>query len=140
MRKVTYRALLQPILEEALRLEAARRVDDGTGETPENRRLGKLPDAAYADWDTFLARAGEKVGLRWGAGACMLSREMESRVAVLHVLRCLLGPVVESLILLDREAWVREALGGEMGVELVNLFDQGTGSGRNVGLVIFPKP
>jgi hypothetical protein len=70
-------------------------------------------------------------------------RRTESRLEVLHTLRCLLGPLVEGMILLDRLILVREELadiaGGsrsEMEVELVNLFDQATGSGRNVGLVI----
>ena len=73
-------------------------------------------------------------------------RRTESRLEVLHTLRCLLGPLVEGMILLDRLIWVREELadiaGGsrsEMEVELVNLFDQATGSGRNVGLVIKPS-
>lgn len=42
------------------------------------------------------------------------------------------------MILLDRYCWVREALGGQGDVQLVNLFDQATGSGRNVGLVVRP--
>ena len=70
----------------------------------------------------------------------------ESRLAVLHTLRCLLGPLVESMILLDRLVWIREELAGvaggagiEMDVQLVNLFDQDTGSGRNVGIVIKPS-
>jgi len=70
---------------------------------------------------------------------------LERRLEVLHVLRCLLGPVVESLIVLDRLAWVREALsemsgGTHMQVEAVNLFDQATGSGRNIAIVIAPAP
>jgi hypothetical protein len=50
------------------------------------------------------------------------------------------------MILLDRLVWIREELAGvaggagvEMDVQLVNLFDQDTGSGRNVGIVIKPS-
>ena len=126
-------------------------------------RLGRLPDAAYADWPVFLAtvRASSASG---GEGREMhgeakggeaercegfdLGKEedrktMESRLAVLHVLRCLLGPVVESLIILDRVQWLRERLServdGEMDVEIVNLFDQAAGSGRNVAVVVAPR-
>ncbi|KAG6909256.1 hypothetical protein DXG01_001318 [Tephrocybe rancida] len=62
------------------------------------------------------------------------------RLASLHLLRCLLGPV------LDRVEWLRaeifslaedKALRG-YGVDYVNLFDQATGSGRNVAIVVLP--
>jgi len=50
------------------------------------------------------------------------------------------------MILLDRLLWIREELadmtggvGSEMDVQLVNLFDQATGSGRNVGIVVKPS-
>jgi hypothetical protein len=121
-------------------------------------RLGRLPDAAYADWPVFLAtvRASsasrdegrEMHGEAEGCQGFDLGKEedrktMESRLAVLHVLRCLLGPVVESLIILDRVQWLRERLSegvdGEMDVEIVNLFDQAAGSGRNVAVVVAPR-
>lgn len=71
-------------------------------------------------------------------------KQMESRLEVLHILRCLLGPLVESMILLDRLLWVREELQAQtetsgVQADLVNLFDQATGSGRNVALVIKAK-
>ncbi|KAG6909258.1 hypothetical protein DXG01_001320 [Tephrocybe rancida] len=68
------------------------------------------------------------------------------RLASLHLLRCLLGPVLESAIILDRVAWLRaeisslaedRALWG-YGVDYVNLFDQATGSARNVAIVVLP--
>lgn len=116
IRKVVWRALLAGIVE--------RREDpatDGQDKDPQNdrplpaadclpsRRLGRLNDLAYADWETFLARAGEKLGINLSGG---IKRDpaMESRLEVLQVLRCILGPVVETLILLDRQQWLTEEL------------------------------
>ena len=61
----------------------------------------------------------------------------------LHMARCSLGPVIESVILKDRMQWVQEKLSDcQVGweVEIVPLFDQGTGSARNMAVVIVPKP
>ncbi|KAG1879228.1 methyltransferase domain-containing protein [Suillus subluteus] len=163
IRKVVFRALLQPVLEVIGAREASANhaatssyhVEDlrGAGQTPENRRLGKLPDAAYKDWETFLDRAISKTGVRLDQIATQLPvyihnkhrrRQLESALSVLHVLRCIMGPLIESLILLDRHEWIREELGQNskaqaMDVGLVNLFDQATGSGRNVAIVIKPR-
>ena len=93
-------------------------------------------------------------------------RTLLRSLETLHTLRCLLGPVVESAILEDRVGWVKEellllevehGLGHGLGlgavdeaavdvdvdieeikVKLVNLFDQSTGSGRNVAIVVLP--
>lgn len=131
----------------------------GTGATSELKRLGRLGDAAYVDWETFLRRAGERMDRCFQAESeidddtAMTMRDvterqvMESRLEVLHVLRCLLGTLVESLIIMDRVAWIKEESEskdmflGETGmtVEAVNLFDQATGSGRNVAIVITPR-
>ncbi|KAI6114276.1 methyltransferase domain-containing protein [Pisolithus sp. B1] len=200
VRKVVYRALLQPVIQLAAQYKKEPTDNQeimnrdsvqgltarlGLGETPENRRLGKLNDASYADWSTFLVSATTKLGIdirdltrRHSEGAALgdqlppwilnhgndSGREegvferlrMESRLEVVHVLRCILGPLIESLILLDRCEWLRGELGavkgkpqvieegreksqnGQMAVEMVNLFDQVTGSGRNVALVVSP--
>jgi hypothetical protein len=155
-------------------------VKTGSGETPVHRRLGKINDCAYENWEIFLRVAGEKMGVdlsRPGLGetkqppshstsspftmtpgkhtreptenqkpTVSKRRQTESRLAVLHTLRCLLGPLVECMILLDRLLWIREELtdmasgvGSEMDVQLVNLFDQATGSGRNVGIIVKPS-
>ncbi|KAG6336264.1 hypothetical protein ID866_2818 [Astraeus odoratus] len=187
VRKVVYRALLQPVLQTAAESKSRRfgspDVSDegndaekaaaaarlGLGETPENRRLGKLNDASYASWATFLSCATAKMGIDLhklisedGTGT---NRQLppwvlchsgdkeegvyerlrkESQLEVLHVLRCILGPLVESLILLDRYEWLHEEVGDtgqekwDMTIEMVNLFDQATGSGRNVALVVGP--
>lgn len=162
LRKVVYRALLQPVFQVADAQSnvtadpptlAERPVLPGLGETLGNRRLGKLNDKAYQDWPTFLERATDKLGIDLAAistslpdwfthGAARL--KMESALFVLQTLRCLLGPLIETLILLDRRDWIKCELaemndcGQEVEVEMVNLFDQATGSGRNVALVIKP--
>lgn len=134
----------RPITEESCEVK-------GTGETPTHARLGKINDKHYSSWEAFLSAAGDKMGIDFTSPSFASlpewdeqhRRKMETRLATLHVLRCLLGPLVESLILLDRLVWVREQLeaAGEAAfeVDLVNLFDQETGSGRNVAIVIRPK-
>jgi hypothetical protein len=60
---------------------------------------------------------------------------------VFYVLRCLLGPVIESIVALDRYAFLQEIMESSSPesahgkAELVNLFDQFTGSLRNLALV-----
>lgn len=167
IRKVVFRALLEPVLQvigarEASAVHAAtfslNHTEElcGVGQTPQNRRLGKLPDTAYEDWKTFLGSATSKMGVQFRHFAAQLPvymynenkrKQLESALSVLHVLRCIIGPLIETLILLDRYEWIREELsdGGEsqesttMDVDLINLFDQATGSGRNVAIVIKPR-
>lgn len=95
----------------------------------------------YTEWENFLGAAGEKMGASFvdedGNPRVLRDLGLESQLEVLQVLRCLLGPVAETLFLEDRLMWLKEALEEEAwDVELVNLFDQATGSGRNVALVI----
>ena len=80
------------------------------GETPALRRLGRLNDSVYSDWATFLARAQERLGVRLDPTTCEKDAATESQLEVFQVLRCILGPVIESLILLDREEWLRGEL------------------------------
>jgi hypothetical protein len=116
-----------------------------TGETPTLLRLGRLKDSAYTNgWPAFLHIAEERLGIKFHSDAfSLLERESDALVRdleVLHVMRCLLGPLIETVILKDRIEWVKEELGREnwLSVELVNLFDQSTGSARNVAIVIAP--
>ncbi|KAH7885135.1 methyltransferase domain-containing protein [Phlebopus sp. FC_14] len=163
IRKVVYRALLQPILQAASQFDAEATADasrlgqghdsqPGIGETGENRRLGKLNEESYRTWGHFLECATRKMDINLEKVASSLPEwftdnprrlRLESRLRVLQALRCILGPLIESLIILDRYAWLHEGLAdmGDRGVdvELVNLFDQGTGSGRNVALVVRPR-
>ncbi|KIK95803.1 hypothetical protein PAXRUDRAFT_354511 [Paxillus rubicundulus Ve08.2h10] len=166
IRKVVYRALLQPVLHAAAQPRSnvtthntsqseqdRPPIQPGLGETPENRRLGKLNNEAYKDWSTFLERATSRMGIDIAAISQSLPNwffdegsrmKMEEGLSVLQTLRCILGPLIESLIILDRYEWIRHELaemnggGQKMDVEIVNLFDQATGSGRNVALVIKP--
>ncbi|KAF7296497.1 Methyltranfer-dom domain-containing protein [Mycena chlorophos] len=93
-----------------------------------------------------------------------------NRIGVLHVLRCLVGPLVESVIVGDRAVWMCEQMGWDgsdpeliPGIDLditndsqwleserrlprpwarmeaINLFDQATGSGRNIALAVFAE-
>ncbi|KAH0586135.1 hypothetical protein H2248_007401 [Termitomyces sp. 'cryptogamus'] len=139
IRKVVWRALLG-------RLYASSEPDKDTGSTPTMRRLGRLPDSAYASWPTFLKIASQRIGVDL-AGPNPPPEppnpDFQRRLESLHVLRCLFGPVIESYIILDRVEWLKEQVRTSetlkgYSVEAVNLFDQATGSGRNVALVLRP--
>ncbi|OBZ71113.1 Methyltransferase-like protein 25, partial [Grifola frondosa] len=150
MKKVVWRALLEGFLEQCKTnqptvADTAGGAEDHTPSTTGSknakphdrvRRVGKLNDSAYAEWAIYLERAGAKLGMSlMQAGERDL--QMERRLEVFHVLRCILGPVVETLILLDRYRWLEEELSGTgMEIKLVNLFDQASGSGRNIAITI----
>ncbi len=118
----------------------------GTGATPELHRLGRLRDSAYKDWVTFLDIAGKKMGVDFSSATQDVNtgRDLELKrfLEVVHVLRCILGPVVETAFVLDRMAWIDENLEKKGHTHLqtaaLNLFDQATGSGRNIAIVIAP--
>jgi hypothetical protein len=119
-----------------------------TGETPTLLRLGRLKDSVYTNgWPAFLRIAEERLGVKFSSDAFgLLERESDALVRnleVFHVMRCLLGPLIETVILRDRAEWAKEELElsveeNRFSVELVNLFDQSTGSARNVGIVVAP--
>ncbi|EKM49629.1 uncharacterized protein PHACADRAFT_106493 [Phanerochaete carnosa HHB-10118-sp] len=135
VRKIAWRALLSGILSQNLEEQPFL-----SGRTRELRRLGRLSDSAYRGWEGFLTIAQEKLGVEMAGVA--RDGVMESRLEVFHLLRCVLGPVVESFILLDRKLWLQEqlaSLGMCWQVRLVNLFDQSSGSARNVGIVVVPR-
>ncbi|RDB17976.1 Protein RRNAD1 [Hypsizygus marmoreus] len=159
IRKVVWRALLGRIFAGIVhdRSLIATAPAKGTGSTPAMRKLGRLPDAAYDSWDTFLGCASQRIGVDFLAARRERDAEdtllrARARLENLHVRRCLLGPLIESYIVLDRVAWIREELAaldvadsGEVTcpryvVETVNLFDQATGSARNIALVVGPPP
>ncbi|GAA5970585.1 hypothetical protein JCM21900_005820 [Sporobolomyces salmonicolor] len=149
--KLAFRARFEAELEAA-----------GLGTTGE-RRVGRLPECRT--WDEYRAKAvgkfdcgGREVRpLSFGetgraaaaaAAAAAAMTEWETalfRLRVFWTLRSWLGPVLESLAVLDRWACLVEGLLGEgheretssRRVELVNLFDQGlSGSLRNLALVV----
>ncbi|KAM5533123.1 hypothetical protein V8D89_013171 [Ganoderma adspersum] len=143
LRKIVWRALLQDAFK-------MRQDEGGQGTSAERSntigpstradRIGRLNDAAYANWGTFCNAIRVKLHLQHHNLPTTPPLCSERRVEVFHVLRCILGPVVESLILLDRLTWMFEELDGSLfTVHLVNLFDQASGSGRNVAIAILPN-
>lgn len=137
LKKMSYRALLSVFLQ-------TMKSDNSLGVAAERKCVGKLNDNAYADFDTFLAAAGVKLnsdftGLRRAQFPDIENSPLARQLEVLHVMRCILGPAVESLIVVDRLCWLMEVVGDAHTVELVNLFDQGTSSGRNLGIVVRPR-
>ncbi|KAJ7081386.1 methyltransferase domain-containing protein [Mycena belliarum] len=149
LRKVVWRAVIGARFAKTLAADSDEQAaKDGTGDRPVMRRLGRLNNTAYADWATFARAAGARIGVDFAPGDALDAAEQRlvSELEVLHVLRCIVGPLVESVIIADRAQWVREQLrldgdgdgADDMRVEVVNLFDQATGSGRNVALVVAP--
>ena len=132
MRKVLYRALLSSLIPKSM----------ATDQVP---RLGKLNNKSYTDFKTFLVCAREKMGkdsksLPNSVIGCDIEQlstsALAKRIEVLHTLRCLLGPVIESLIILHRLIWAREITPTLAEVCTYNIFSQTEGSGRNVALVL----
>ncbi|KAJ3751310.1 methyltransferase domain-containing protein [Lentinula detonsa] len=134
--------------------------------------LGRFPPRAYESWATFVDLASSRLGINLDTkspSVCAtlppLLVPLARALSILYVLRCILGPLVESALLDDRVRWVRgqlankdgpsvipanlENLEGEMRSEvklryeasLVPLFVQHgkSGSPRNIALVIVPK-
>ena len=152
-RKVSWRALLSAMLFEATEERPLL-----SGRTRQLKRLGRLNDSAYRSWEAFLGIAQERLELE--VAEARLDRALESRLEVFHFLRCALGPVVESFLLLDRKLWLQQQLNVSVPrvwlhvvnadeppsqpletkwqVCLVNLFDQGSGSARNVAVAVVP--
>ena len=120
IRKVVWRALLQSILgkhesssKPILPSDGDTKLDETAimnGETPVLRRLGRLNDSAYSDWETFMVRAQGRLDVTLDPVLCVKDIAMERQLEVFQVLRCILGPVIESFILLDREEWLRDEL------------------------------
>lgn len=141
-KKILYRALIAPLLTGPL--------SDNEDDNSSPQKMGKLYGKAYENFETYLSQAGQKMGkdylslykkLIGNNVSCIESTPLARRILVLHAVRCLLGPPVESLIILDRYLWLREELDGDdvLHARLVNLFDQKTGSGRNIGIVLSPR-
>ncbi|KAH9924602.1 uncharacterized protein BXZ73DRAFT_91201 [Epithele typhae] len=91
-------------------------------------KLGKLPSAAYQTWDGYMDFVYCKLG----------QSELYQQIAVFHVMRCILGPVVETLLLMDRLIWMRkQLLGFNCEAELMNVFNQAMSSGRNIAMLLY---
>lgn len=119
------------------------------------RSIGRLSQCS--SYTSYRTKALAKYGvqdettfppLAFGSSDALAEEEWAEAVFKLQVfwtLRSWLGPPLESLLLLDRFAFVVEGLGldkvedgvGREGtVELINLFDQASGSMRNVAIVV----
>jgi len=155
IRKVVYRAMLEQYLSQHLNRRNTYAADDDSvqGGGIAGRRLGRLPDSAYSSFPTFISRAMAKLDLASEVDVSAVQDDFMSasdhqntgrRIEILHVLRCIAGPCVESLILVDRLAWLKESLdssrsdGETWDAQLVSLFDQAVGSARNFALVVKP--
>ncbi|KAK7676371.1 hypothetical protein QCA50_020675 [Cerrena zonata] len=118
MRKVAWRALLERVLAGSIVPQLSPNCSETDGpcsvSRPEVKRLGRLNDGAYTNWEQFVSRAEEKMGVSLlgeeMSSAGTKGSALESRLEVFHVLRCILGSIVESFILLDRQHWLREEL------------------------------
>lgn len=145
LRKLAYRA----------RLEAELR-DSGVT-IAEEVRIGRLRDAACANWATYRTAALGKLGLAATASAggvsvvqcpdvavppIVIEDAAWAQLAFVHAavwtIRARLGPIIEALIALDRFVFLAEWL-PDRAVELHALFDRfGSGSLRNLALVVRP--
>lgn len=149
VKKIVYRALLMRILPSD---EGFQRAGEDGEPSEHSPRLGRLHDRSYESWSTFLDVAAPKMGVDRASITSSVGPDedetpadgaashndwsiLRRRIEVLHILRCVLGPVVESLIILDRYLYLTEHLpADEWQTDAVNLFDQSTGSARNVCL------
>jgi len=107
-------------------------------------RLGRVSDNLYQDWRQFLQVSSVKLHRKPIPGMELFPEKLaqvEKQIATLHTLRCLLGSCVESLIIWDRYAWLKEVSRGGICFEahLLNLFDQNQASGRNISITILSK-
>ena len=145
LRKLGYRA----------RLEAELRNSGVT--IAEEVRIGRLRDAVCADWATYRTAALGKLGLAATASAggasdlqfpgvavppVVVEHAAWTELAFVHAavwtIRARLGPVIEAMIALDRFVFLAERL-PDRAVEVHALFDRfGSGSLRNLALVVRP--
>lgn len=146
LRKVAWRALLGGKLHPSSE-PPSKLIDAKTGKTSLNLRLGRLPDRVYRSWTAFAGEAQTRIRVETQSLPVELGVLTDAdetsvrRIEIVQTLRYLLGPVVESLIVLDRLKWVEENLdsdaSGAVGeVRLVRLFDQAVGSARNLAITI----
>jgi len=86
--------------------------------------LGHMPTSSLTCFASYVTAACAKIGVNIPADLDWSQIEEThdiKRTAVIWTLRALLGPVVESILLLDRYYWVKEALGEQC--QLIPLFD-----------------
>jgi len=132
LRKVSWRALLEATTTES---------DPTEGCPTAKTRLGRVSDNLYQHWEHFLLISSVKLCKKPIPGMELFPEtltQLEKQISVLHTLRCLLGSCVESLIIWDRYAWLKEVSGSSACFEahLLNLFDQRQSSSRNISITI----
>lgn len=147
-RKVVYRALLGHLLAPRFSrsVDTITMDESGDGEglnVLEGKKLGRLNSSAYASWATFLQQTSFRLGLpdvmdlKYPPGSERKPPDrLPQRLACLHTMRCLLGPVIESLLIIDRVLYLADHLDPKWSIRAVNLFDLASGSARNVALVV----
>ncbi|KAH8927040.1 hypothetical protein BT69DRAFT_1278316 [Atractiella rhizophila] len=139
MRKLVYRARLQVEL------------DASQGPSPSENRVGRLADSCFLSYEIFRSKALKKMHLNENDVARLEPQGdwegFEKKFMFFWSLRCLLGPVLESYIVLERYTGlalllqerlaVDENASRELRLELLNLFDQEeSGSARNLAIVV----
>jgi len=132
LRKVSWRALLEATTTEG---------HPPDGYPTVKSRLGRVSGNSYQHWEQFLRISSAKLERKPIPGMELFPEkisQLEKQIFTIHTLRCLLGPCVESLIIWDRYAWLKEVSRGGTSFEthLLNLFDQGQASGRNISITI----
>lgn len=132
IRKVVYRALLGRVVFSQSDPEFRDRI--------RSFKIGRLPDSAYTTFGNFVSSAQRKLDktiIREIEDDNDVDLILQSQLQVLHTLRSRIGPVIESLLLVDRYVYLVENLPGRC-IKMNNLFEQSLGSGRNVVLSVPP--
>ncbi|KZS86949.1 hypothetical protein SISNIDRAFT_394024, partial [Sistotremastrum niveocremeum HHB9708] len=144
LRKVAFRALLAKLVHSVKSSEdAGIGLEPSSGDWVPPRSIGRLPDRVYVDFPTYISRIWTERVLSSRATPQEESTLLR-RLEILHLLRCFLGPLVESLLVTDRFVALQETLEnmvagwGEKRTKLINVFDQATGSARNLALLVEP--
>ncbi|KAG8901941.1 hypothetical protein FRB99_004996 [Tulasnella sp. 403] len=138
LRKIVFRGMLERVFGEEHKGEMYK----------QGLQVGRFNDEAYETWETYLERASRRLNIplqrlqglakRTSTSTSTTSTPSTDHVFIrclqfLHIIRCMMGPVIESLLLVDRWMMLRES---EIDARMVNLFDQSTGSARNIALVV----
>lgn len=106
--------------------------------------VGKFNDSTYDSWEIYRRRCAERLPfteeelIQRELDMGEVTAKLQRRLEFLHVLRCMLGPVIEGMILMDRYMFLKEQLGNDDGIQIqmLNIFDQSTGSARNIAFVV----
>ncbi|KAF8494544.1 methyltransferase domain-containing protein [Gautieria morchelliformis] len=99
-------------------------------------KVGRLRDSSYSSLERFISEASKKADIQV-IPPVEEPVELISCLEVLHALRSRIGPVIESLIIVDRYLYLAEKAYNS-DVLAFNLFDQELGSSRNSALAVLP--